>query len=91
MKWNNINRRELEIWFDTGTKVYYLDRKPTAAKVVTNFTTTVACTRRTLSDEDKRLVMNWMDCEPNLIRYITDAQLDHIVNNEDNRKNVKSP
>ena len=91
MKWQQLNNRELEIWFDTGTKVYYLDRKPTAVKVVTNFTTTVACTKRTLSDDDRRLVNHWMDCEPNLIRYITDEQLDHIVNNEDKRKNVKSP
>ena len=91
MKWNQLTRRELEISFDTGTKVYYIDRKPTAAKVVTNFTTTVACTKRELSEDEKRLVKNWMNCEPNVIKYITDQQLEHIVNNEDKRKNVKSP
>lgn len=91
MKWNQLNSRELEICFDTGTRVYYLDRRPTAARVVTNFVTTVACTRRELTESDQRLVKNWMNCEPNMIKYITDAQLDHIVNNEDKRKNVKSP
>lgn len=91
MKWQQISAREIEITFDTGTKVYYLDRKPTAAKVVTNFTTTVACTKRDLSDDDRKLLNYWMNCEPNVVKYITDQQLDHIVNNEDNRKNVKSP
>lgn len=90
MKWNTISKRELEVEFDTGTTVYCLDRLPTAARVVTNFATTVCCTNRELNEQDQALVKQWLGSQPLTIRYITDSQLDHIFNNESSRKNVKS-
>ena len=91
MKINRINQRESEVTFETGTRDYLLDRQPTAAQVVTNFQTTAACTKRPLSEEDQRLVSIWFGSQPQVIHYITDQQLHHILDNEDKRKNVKFP
>ena len=90
MRWRTISKREIDIAWPTGTKVYLLDKKPTAAKVVTNHTTTVAMTNRVLSPDDQRLVNMWLECQPSAVRYISDQQLEKIIDGEGQRNNDKS-
>jgi hypothetical protein len=90
MKWRTISKREIDITWPTGTKVYLLDKKPTAAKVVTSHTTTVAMTNRELSPDDQRLVSMWLESQPNAVRHISDHQLEKIIDGEGQRSNDKS-
>lgn len=85
MQWRQLSARELEITFNTGSVMLCLDRKPCAARIITAHAETVVCTNRDLPEQDQVSINLWLNCQPRQIKYITDAQLDHILNHEDHR------
>lgn len=86
MKWNQISKRELEILFESGTQVYMVDRKPTAAKIILNPSTTkIVASRRTLDSEAKRMLDLWLGSNPTRVILVNDSDIEAIITHESSK------
>lgn len=86
MKWNQITKRELEILFESGTSVYMIDRRPTAAKIqLTPSTLKIVATRRELDSEAKRMLDLWLGSNPTRVVLVNDSDIDSIISHESSK------
>lgn len=86
MKWNHRSQRELEILFDTGSRVLHLDRQAVAAELcLSNGTSRYLRTARPLNATDLRLIDIWFGSQPRMIQSVPDSAFDEIVNKEHNK------
>lgn len=86
MKWQQISKRQLEITFESGTKVLMIDRLPTAAIVQRpNTPTQVLQTRRLLDEEAKKLINMWCGNQPSRVILVNDEDINRIVAEEDKK------
>ena len=86
MKWNHRSQRELEILFDTGSKVLHLDRQAVAAELhLPDGNRRYLRTARPLPAGDLRLIDIWFGSQPRMIQPVPDSAFDEILNKEHNK------
>ena len=80
MKWRNVSKRELEITMGNGTQVFFVDRKPVAAKVpLSENKFRVISTRRTLDSDVKMLMDMWVGNQPTRVVLVNDSVLEELL------------
>ena len=83
MKWKNLTPNQVEITFDSGTRILAIDRKNTAAVIqLPNGTQHYILTKRNLSELDRRHTMVWFGSQPMKITHVDDSAFDQIINKE---------
>jgi len=86
MKWKNLNERELEITFDSGTKVLAFDKKPVAAMVILpDGSEKVLQSSKITDPADKQLINVWFGSQPKTIKLVDPLTFDVLIAREHRR------
>lgn len=83
MKWHNLSDREVELSFDSGTRILIMDRRNVAAEIVMPKGQRVYVqTARPISQSDRHRVMTWWGSQPRTVRTVDDAVFEQIISKE---------
>lgn len=83
MKWQNLSDREVELSFDSGTRILIMDRRNMAAEVVLPSGEHIYVeTARPISQSDRHRMMTWWGSQPHIIRKISDDAFEQIIKKE---------
>jgi len=83
MKWHNLSDREIELVFDSGTRILILDRRNVAAEVVLpNQHRIYVKTTRPLTTADQHRVQVWWGSQPHMIKPVSDDVFENIIKKE---------
>jgi hypothetical protein len=83
MKWTNLNQREIELSFDSGTRILIMDRRNVAAHVVLpNKQQMYIKTSKPLDTSDHHRIMVWWGSQPQVVRLVSDDVFEQIIQRE---------
>ena len=83
MKWQNLGEREIELTFDSGTRILIMDRRNVAAEVVLpNQQRMYVKTSHPLTAADQHRVMVWWGSQPHVIKPVSDDVFEQIIQRE---------
>jgi hypothetical protein len=83
MKWQNLNEREIELSFDSGTRILIVDRRNVAAEVVLpNQQRVYLKTSYPMSPADQHRIMVWWGSQPHTIKSVSNDVFEQIIKKE---------
>lgn len=83
MKWQNLGDREIELAFDSGTRILIMDRRNVAAEVVLpNQQRVYLKTSHPLPPADQHRIMVWWGSQPHMIKPVSDDVFEQIIQRE---------
>ena len=83
MKWQNLSDREIELAFDSGTRILIMDRHTVAAEVVLPIQQRMYVkTSHPMSPADQHRIMVWWGSQPHMIKAVSDDVFEQIIRRE---------
>lgn len=82
MKWNKIDQRQVEIFFDNGVKLLMIDQIPRAAMVMKNNKPIIIRTNQENDLVTENLLKTWVSHQPVTSAIVAQAVLNRLLDNE---------
>ncbi len=86
MKWKNLTPTQVEISFDSGTRVLAINKQNVAAVLILpNGVVHYLQTKLPLNALDNQYVQTWLGSHPKIIKHVNPSAFDQIISKESQR------
>ena len=86
MKWRNLTPNQVEVYFDSGTKVLSINKEHVAAVLILpNGAVHYLQTKLPLNPLDNQYVQTWLGSHAKIVRHVDPSAFNQIISKESQR------